>query len=151
MWRVHSDAKVLFVDGAALLSRVFESWSEYENVSRLVLLDDSLDAAKILESLRAAGKKSPRSRRSSAASSPWSKAQSIGASRDHEDPLAFQRTHGRGLARSAGTDALHERHLRESEGRSAHASQRRDQRTTTGSSRTRRSSSRTRSICSGCR
>ena len=52
----HSDAKVLFVDTAALLSRVFERFGELGSVQRVVLLDDALDVSKVLAELRASGK-----------------------------------------------------------------------------------------------
>jgi long-chain acyl-CoA synthetase len=96
----HSDAKVLFVDGKALLARLFESAAEPElgalrAVEAIVLLDDGLDAMAVLadvsQKLRAAGKDAPSSR-------------------------------------SGRRDALHERHLRQPQGRSAHAPQRGRQR-----------------------
>ena len=51
----HSDAKVLFVDTPALLSRLFTTWSSLGAVERIVLLDDGLDAARVHEALRAKG------------------------------------------------------------------------------------------------
>ena len=55
----HSDAKLLFVDTPALLTRIFESWSEYANVSRIVTLGaQPIEAGPLLESMRSKGKRS---------------------------------------------------------------------------------------------
>ncbi len=86
----HSDAKVLFVDTPSLLSRVFESWGEYGNVARVVLLDDNLDAAAVLAKLRAAGKKVPSYAEAERRLITWSRAIAIGAARDREEPGVFE-------------------------------------------------------------
>src|SRR5579859_7121809 len=39
----HSDARLLFVDTAALVTRVLTSWASYAGVRRIVVLDDGLD------------------------------------------------------------------------------------------------------------
>ena len=39
----HSGAKVVFVDGEALLERVLRSWANYAHVQRVILLSDDLD------------------------------------------------------------------------------------------------------------
>jgi long-chain acyl-CoA synthetase len=88
----HSDAKVVFVDTPALLSRVFEAWGAYEGVDRIVLLDDGLDAAKVLAKLREAGKKVPSYAVAERKLYPWSRVQAIGAALDAEQPGAFERT-----------------------------------------------------------
>ncbi|MEP7120744.1 MAG: AMP-binding protein [Byssovorax sp.] len=88
----HCDAKVLFVDTPALLGRVFEAWDEYAAASKIVLLDDALDAAKILEKLGAAGKKVPSLADARKKLVTWSDAQAIGAARDTEDPTHFEKT-----------------------------------------------------------
>ncbi len=87
----HSDARVVFVDTPALFERVLSAWSEYAQVERVVLLDDALDAARVLASMRKAGKSVP----SYASLEPrlvtWSRARAIGAASDAEDPRAFDR------------------------------------------------------------
>ena len=55
----HSDAKVLFVDTASLLAKVFEAWPLLETVQKVVLLDGALDAARVLTKLRTEGKATP--------------------------------------------------------------------------------------------
>ena len=47
----HCDAKVVFVDTPSLLGRIFEAWDDYEAASRIVLLDDALDARAVLAKL----------------------------------------------------------------------------------------------------
>lgn len=88
----HSDAKVLFVDTPALLSRVLEAFGEYGQVARIVLLDDNLDAAAVLAKLRAAGKKVPSYAEVERKLITWSRALAIGAARDREEPNAFEAT-----------------------------------------------------------
>ena len=88
----HADARVLFVDGAQPLARVLSAWRALEGtVRRVVLLDDGLDPAQTLATLRAEGKDVP----SFAAIEPrfvtLSRALAIGADRDREDPAAFER------------------------------------------------------------
>jgi long-chain acyl-CoA synthetase len=87
----HCDAKVLFVDGAALLARVFERWDEMDAVRRIVLLDDSIDAARVLESVRAKSPAPPAAEVDRRVVS-WSRAIAMGRARDAEDPRAFERT-----------------------------------------------------------
>jgi long-chain acyl-CoA synthetase len=88
----HCDAKVLFVDTPALLGRVFEAWDEYAAASKIVLLDDALDAQKVLEKLAAAGKKVPSLADAQRKLVLWSEALAIGAARDAEDPTHFEKT-----------------------------------------------------------
>jgi long-chain acyl-CoA synthetase len=88
----HCDAKVVFVDTPALLGRVFEAWDDYAAASKIVLLDDALDAAKILEKLAAAGKKVPALADAQKKLVTWSASQAIGAARDAEDPTHFEKT-----------------------------------------------------------
>jgi long-chain acyl-CoA synthetase len=91
----HSDAKVVFVDTPALLGRVFEAWHAYDGVARVVLLDDALDAAAVLAKLRAAGKAVPSYAAVERRLVHWSRALTIGAARDREEPGVFDRTlHG---------------------------------------------------------
>jgi long-chain acyl-CoA synthetase len=87
----HSDARVLFVDTPALLSRVFEAWADHAHVARVVLLDDGLDAAAVLGKLRDAGKNVPSYAEVEPRLIAWSRALAVGAALDREDPLAFER------------------------------------------------------------
>jgi len=86
----HSDAKALFVDTPALLSRVLEGWREYDQVARVVLLDDALDAAAVLAKLRASGKRAPSYAEVERRLVTWSRAIAIGAARDSEEPGLFE-------------------------------------------------------------
>ncbi|CAN5870230.1 AMP-dependent synthetase/ligase [soil metagenome] len=88
----HSDAKVIFVDTPALLGRLFTAWSALENVDRIVLLDDTLDAARVHESLRAKGVPVAPFEEIERKLITISSARALGAARDREDPQAFDRT-----------------------------------------------------------
>ena len=85
----HSDAKVLFVDSSALLSRVFERFGELGSVQRAVLLDDALDVSKVLAELRASGKPAPTIADVEAKVMGFARAMALGAARDAEAPEAF--------------------------------------------------------------
>jgi long-chain acyl-CoA synthetase len=88
----HSDAKVVFVDSPALVGRVLEAWDRYANVDRIVLLDDTLDVARVATSLRDAGKNVPSLDAIEKRFVTWSRARAAGQMRDREDPRAFERT-----------------------------------------------------------
>jgi long-chain acyl-CoA synthetase len=88
----HSDAKVIFVDTPMLLGRLFETWHELKAVEKVVLLEDALDAARVHESLRSKGKNVPSFEEIEKKVISLSRARSIGAARDREDPKAFERT-----------------------------------------------------------
>lgn len=88
----HSDAKALFVDTPALLGRVIAGWSHLESIERIVLLDDALEVARVHESLRAKGVSVPAFEEVERKVISLSRARSIGAARDREDPQAFERT-----------------------------------------------------------
>lgn len=88
----HSDAKVLFVDTPALLGRIFEAWPALGAVERVVLLDDTLDAARVHESLRSKGVVVPLFEEVARKIVTLSAARDIGAAKDREDPKAFERT-----------------------------------------------------------
>jgi long-chain acyl-CoA synthetase len=94
----HSDAKVLFVDGAALLAKVLERWDEMGAVRRIVLLDTrspeegGLDPARVLASMREKGVHAPPAAEVDARVVSWSRAIGMGRARDVEDPTAFERT-----------------------------------------------------------
>ncbi len=87
----HSDAKVVFVDGPALLARLFEKWGELGG-ARVVLLDDALDPARVYHSLQDKGIALPSYAEIEPKVIAWSRALSIGAARDREDPKGFERT-----------------------------------------------------------
>lgn len=88
----HSDAKVVFVDSAALLSRIFEAFGAYHAVERIVLLDDALDAAEVLASLQAKGKDVPPFADVERVIVPWSRLMTVGDARHREEPGAFEAT-----------------------------------------------------------
>lgn len=86
----HSDTKILFVDTPALLSRVFEAWGDYTQVSTIVALSQ-LEPGPIIEALRAKGVAVPPVAEVERKLVAWSKVQSIGAARDQEAPQEFGR------------------------------------------------------------
>jgi long-chain acyl-CoA synthetase len=88
----HSDAKVIFVDTPALLGKLLTSWSALEQVDRIVLLDDALDASRVHESLRSKGVAVPPFEEVERKLISIGRARALGAARDREDPLAFERT-----------------------------------------------------------
>jgi long-chain acyl-CoA synthetase len=88
----HCDAKVVFVDSPALVARVLESWGQYAAVERVVVMDDGIDVARVAASLRDAGKRAPSAAEIEERFVSWSRARSVGAARDREDPRAFERT-----------------------------------------------------------
>jgi long-chain acyl-CoA synthetase len=88
----HSDAKVIFVDTPALLGKLLTSWSALEQVDRIVLLDDTLDASRVHESLRSKGVAVPAFEEVERKLISIGRARALGAARDREDPLAFERT-----------------------------------------------------------
>lgn len=85
----HSDARVVFVDTPALLVKVLESWEKYAAVERIVLLDDALDASRVLAKMREAGAKVPAYADVERRVVAWSAALAMGKARDAEDPTAF--------------------------------------------------------------
>jgi long-chain acyl-CoA synthetase len=87
----HADARVLFVDTASLLGRVFEQFEEYAQVERIVLLDDELDPAAVLEELRAQEKPVPTWADVERRVVSWGQARHGGAARAAEDPKAMAR------------------------------------------------------------
>ncbi len=86
----HSDAKVLFVDTPALLARVLERWSELSHLERVVLLDDAIDAGKVLAELRAQGKPAPAAAELEPKLVTFGRALALGAAHDAEAPNAFE-------------------------------------------------------------
>jgi len=91
----HSDAKFIFVDSPALLSRLLEAWKDLDAVSRIILLDDAIDPARVVVELRAKGKKPPSFVEVEQRVTTWGRIMQIGAARHEEDPNAFETTlHG---------------------------------------------------------
>jgi len=86
----HSDAKVVFVDTPALLARIFEAWGSYDHVDRIVLLDDKLDAARVLASVQSKGFDVPPYADVERVLITWSRAVTIGETRDREEPDLFE-------------------------------------------------------------
>ncbi len=84
----HSDAKVVFVDSAPLLARVFESWGSYDHVERIVLLGD-VDVPAVLASVK--GDVPPYADVERIILT-WQQAQTIGQTRDREEPGLFEAT-----------------------------------------------------------
>mgnify|MGYP000868805740 CR=1 FL=1 len=87
----HSDAKVVFVDTKAMLSRVLEAWPQLDAVRRVVLMDDTLDPQTLAGELRAAGKSAPSAKELDQRFVTWSRARALGAARHREDEGAFSR------------------------------------------------------------
>lgn len=88
----HADTRVLFVDTAPLLSRVFERWDAYAEVRRIVLLDARLDPAQVAAELRTRGVAVPKDDELAQRCLTYGRALAIGAARAAEDPAAFERT-----------------------------------------------------------
>jgi long-chain acyl-CoA synthetase len=84
----HSDAKVIFVDGAPLLQRIFESWGSYDHVQRIVLLSE-LDVPAVLANVK--GDVPPYADVERVITT-WDRAMTIGAARDREEPGVFEAT-----------------------------------------------------------
>ncbi len=90
----HSDARVLFVDGAHQLGRVFEAWPALAGVRRIVTLDDATaaGAAEALAKLRAAGRPAPSLDEVERKLVSWSRALAIGAARATDAPDELTRS-----------------------------------------------------------
>ncbi len=88
----HSDTKLVFVDTPALLSRIFEAWSDYEHVARIVTLGPTaMDAGPIIEKLRNEGKFAPPIAEVERKLVTWARVQAMGQARDQEAPQEFER------------------------------------------------------------
>lgn len=88
----HSDTKVLFVDTPALLQRVFEGWSAYANVTRIVTLCTTpIDPGPIIEQMRSKGLSVPPIAEIERKLVSWNRVQAVGAARDQEAPGEFER------------------------------------------------------------
>lgn len=81
----HSDAKVVFVDGAPLLARVLEAWPSLPALGHVVLLDDGLEVSRVAAKLREAGKPVPADALLAERVVSWSRARETGAARRRAD------------------------------------------------------------------
>jgi long-chain acyl-CoA synthetase len=88
----HSDARILFVDGAALLGRLLRCWSALGEVKRVVLLDDAVDVLAVASELRAKGVELPPYSQLLEKVIPWSRALAQGRAFDLDRPGGFQET-----------------------------------------------------------
>ncbi len=89
----HSDAKVVFVDTAALLARLFAASSALVHVSTIVQLDDAVDAGKVAESAIEKGsctREAAQSLREKIVS--WSSARAQGRAKLASDPTVVRRS-----------------------------------------------------------
>jgi long-chain acyl-CoA synthetase len=85
----HSDTRALFVGDAELLARVFERWSAYHAVMRIVLLDDGVDHASVLREVKRTHPDAPSIGDVEDRIVTWSRALALGAAHDHESPERF--------------------------------------------------------------
>ncbi len=86
----HSDAKILFIDGADLLGRVVDSWASYAAVRAIVLLGEDLDVAALLAARRAKGRDVPSFGQVQDRLVSWRDVQARGAALESESPSAFR-------------------------------------------------------------
>ncbi|MCA9599157.1 MAG: AMP-binding protein [Myxococcales bacterium] len=86
----HSDAKVIFVDTAPLLARIFQRWNEYSGVERFVVLSEAIEPTSVLSGLRGNGHALPTVGEVERKVVSWPRALSLGAARLEEEPGAFE-------------------------------------------------------------
>lgn len=87
----HSDARFVFVSNPTLLGRIFQAWSAYEQVERIILLDDALDPAAVLADLRNSGElQLPSYAEVERKVLDWSASQKLGAVTGAEQPELFE-------------------------------------------------------------
>lgn len=87
----HAEAKVLFVDTAMLLARVFEAWDDFAHVRRIVILDDALEPRRLHADLASGDADLPPWDEIEAKVVPWSRALCRGGEADRREPAAFDR------------------------------------------------------------
>lgn len=87
----HSDAKALFVDGAALLAKLFARWDAYADVKRIIVLDESTDHAAVLREVRKSHPDAPSIAEVEERLISFSRALAIGAAHDAEDEEKLDR------------------------------------------------------------
>lgn len=85
----HSDTKILFVDTPQLLGTTFQAWRDLESVTKVVLLDDDLDAVSVLHGLRSEGADVPSYSEVEPKLISWGDAIEIGRALAAEEPGAF--------------------------------------------------------------
>jgi long-chain acyl-CoA synthetase len=85
----HSDAAVVFVDGADSLGKVLAAWGEYHAVRHIVLFDESVGLGEVLRGLRAAGKTVPQAAEVDAKVVRLGAALERGAAQGEERPRLF--------------------------------------------------------------
>lgn len=85
----HSDARVMFVDTAELLSRLYQAWSDLDGIKKIVLFSDDLDPVKVLHELRSKGETVPSYADVEPRVISWSDALEIGGALDEEEPELF--------------------------------------------------------------
>ena len=88
----HCDARVVFVDTPALVTRVLASWEAFAAVTRIVVLDDAIDVSHLAADLAARGQKVPAAAEMEGKLLSWSQACALGRARDQQDRDAFDRT-----------------------------------------------------------
>ncbi|MBL8604398.1 MAG: AMP-binding protein [Myxococcales bacterium] len=88
----HSDARVVFVDTPAVLSRLLEAWSSLRSLERVVLLDEGLDVAAVHAGLRAKGRAVPPFAEVDARVLTLGRARALGRASDAEHPGRFEAT-----------------------------------------------------------
>ncbi|MEZ4223178.1 MAG: long-chain fatty acid--CoA ligase [Polyangiaceae bacterium] len=87
----HSDAKVVFVDTAPLLSALISRWNALGKVARIVTLDDAVQPMDVLRALRERGAMDlPSAADVEAKIVSWSRAQAAGAAALHDAPSLVQ-------------------------------------------------------------
>ena len=123
----HSDAKVVFVDGEDLLARVLRGWAAYDSVKRVVLMDDALDATKVLQGLRSGGDGEglPSASEVQGARHPLERRPAHRPVSRRGEPDGARRDDGGDRSRSTRPHALHVGHHRSAQGGAAHPPQRR--------------------------
>ena len=110
----------------ALLGRVFEAWDEYAAASSASCSSTTRSTPRaVLAKLRDAGKQVPPFAEVERKLVTWSPRAGHRRRARREEPARLRADDARRLARSAGADALHERHLGQPQGRPAHPPQRR--------------------------
>ncbi len=86
----HSDARVVFVDTPALLSKLYQAWADLDGVKKIVLLDDVVDPVKVLHGLRTDGQKVPSYADVEPRVISLSSAREIGHALGEEEPALFE-------------------------------------------------------------
>jgi long-chain acyl-CoA synthetase len=81
-----SDAKVVFADTPDILSRIYEEWDAYEDISRLVVLGSETDAFEVLEDYHAEHGDGPAFGDVEQRLTTWQDVQEIGAALDNTRP-----------------------------------------------------------------